>query len=91
MAFLLLHHCFLNKVNHLLHTPPPDVSQAHIIAPFKRVVLAILNYNELEPITWQQINLRIECGGLGIDIDARTSYAAFAASFLSAGKGLIPS
>ena len=59
-------------------------SQAHIIAPFndvlKRVVLAILNSNGLEPITWQQINLRIDSGGLGIGIDARTPYAAFAAS-----------
>ena len=90
IAFLLLHHCFSKKVNHLLRTLPPDVSEAHIIAPFndvlKRVVLAILNSNELEPITWQQINLRIDSGGLGIGIDARTSYAAFAASFLSAVK-----
>ena len=81
----LLHHCFSKKVNHLLRTLPPDVSQAHIIAPFndvlKRVVLAILNSNELDPITWQQINLRIDSGGLG-----RTSYAAFAASFLSTVK-----
>ena len=37
-------------------------------------------------ITWQQINLRIDSGGLGVGIDARTSYAAFAASFLSAVK-----
>ena len=50
------------------------------------MVLAILNSNGLEPITWQQINLRIDSGGLGIGIDARTSYAAFAASFLSAVK-----
>ena len=32
------------------------------------------------------MHLRIDCGGLGIGIDARTSYAAFAASFLSAVK-----
>ena len=87
---MLLHHSFSKKVNHLLRTLPPDVSQAHIIAPFndvlKRVVLAILNSNELKAITWQQINLRIDSGGLGIGIDARTSYAAFAASFLSAVK-----
>ena len=50
------------------------------------MVLAILNSNGLEPITWQQINLRVDIGGLGIGIDARTSYAAFAASFLSAVK-----
>ena len=64
IAFLLLHHCFSKKVNHLLRTLPPDVSQADIIAPsndlLKRVVLAILNSNGLEPITWQQINLRID-------------------------------
>ena len=77
-AFLLLHHCFSKKVNHLLRTLPLDVSQAHIIAPFndvlKKIVLAILNSSELEPITWQQINLRIDSGGLGISIDARTSH-----------------
>ena len=45
------------------------------------MVLAIFNSNGL-----QQINPRIDSGGLGIGIDARTSYAAFAASFLSAVK-----
>ena len=68
----------------------PDASQAHIIAPFNdvfnKVVLAILNSNGLEPITWQQINLRIDSRGLGIGNDARTSDAAFAASFLLAVK-----
>ena len=63
IAFLL-HHCFFKKVDHLLRTLPPGVFQAHIIAPFsdvlKRVVLAILNSNELKAITWQQINLRID-------------------------------
>ena len=37
IAFLLLHHCFSKKVNHLLRTLPLDVSQAHIIAPFNDV------------------------------------------------------
>ena len=45
------------------------------------MVLAIFNSNGL-----QQINPRIDSGGLGIGIDARTSYAAFAASFLLAVK-----
>ena len=46
------------------------------------MVLAIFNAT-----TWrQQINLRIDSGGLGIGIDARTSCGAFAASFLSAVK-----
>ena len=90
IGFLLLHHCFSKKVNHLLRTLPPAVSQEQIIVPFndvlKRVVLAIFNTSGLDSITWQQINLRIDSGGLGIGIDASTSYAAFAASFLSAVK-----
>ena len=58
--------CFLPTVSLLLQVSQPSAPQsfsgcpqAHIIAPFndvlKRVVLAILNSNGLEPITWQQI------------------------------------
>jgi hypothetical protein len=87
-AFLLLHHCFSKKVNHLLRTLPPSVSQTHIIAPFndclKTVVLSIFNEGSLDAITWKQISLRVDSGGLGVAIDNQTSYAAFAASFLSA-------
>ena len=31
----------------------------------------IFNSSELEPITWQQINLRIDSGGLGIGIERK--------------------
>lgn len=87
-AFLLLHSCFSKKVNHLLRTLPPNVTQAHIIDPFndslEKVVLAIFNESSLDAITWQQVALRVDSGGLGIAIDIKTSYAAYAASFLSA-------
>ena len=82
--------CFFVIASPRKSTICSTLSQAHIIAPFnyvlKRVVLAILNANESEPITWQQINLHIDSGGQEIGIDARTSYAAFTASFLPAAK-----
>ena len=71
------------KVNHLLRTLPPIVPFNDVL---KRVILAIFNTSGLDSITWEQINLRIDSGGLGIGIDTSTSYVAFAASFLSAVK-----
>ena len=38
IAFLLLHHCFSKRVNNLLRTLPPDVSQAHVVTPLNDVL-----------------------------------------------------
>ena len=85
-AFLLLKKCFSNKIQHLLRTTPPRLTISHLIDPFNALVhkifANILKIDRLSDVVFQQCQLDVSDGGLGLGVAHFTAQTSFCASFI---------
>jgi hypothetical protein len=86
--FLLLRHCFCPKIIYLLRNTRSDLTEG-VISAFesfkKRIYLGILEEDSelVDKRVWDQSQLSIEDGGMGLHNTEWIQSTAFAASFLS--------
>ena len=86
--FHLLRWCFSEKINYLLRTIPPELTE-ELASNFnlikKRIICSILDQFTPETLPewlWVQCSLSVNDGGLGLKDSVSVAYSAFAGSFI---------
>ena len=86
--FQLFRWCFNEKINYLLRTIPPKLTEeltSNFNLTKKRIMCSILNQFNLETLPewlWVQCCLPINEGGLGLNDSVLVAYTAYASSFI---------
>jgi len=86
--FHLFRWCFSEKINYLLRTIPPELTE-ELASNFnlikKRIICSIIDQFTPETLPewlWVQCRLSINDGGLGLKDSVSVAYSAFAGSFI---------
>jgi hypothetical protein len=84
IKFLMLSMCFVNKLNHLQRTMPPDklTTTIAVFQDLKRDILEDIIGAEVDNAQWKLAQLPISESGLGLIDCAQISHAAYVASTL---------
>ena len=92
IQLLLLRWCFSQKINYWQRTIPPDIMNRCFVKPFddlkKRILMTILNMNQIDDKVWFLCGEKLANGGLGLHHTFQTSHSAFVASVIECSNDL---
>ena len=86
--YLFFRYCFCQKINHLLRTIPPRLTQSFVVGfnnLKKKILCSILdkfNKDTLPDWLWTQSCFSVSAGGLGLQDSTSTAHAAYVASVI---------